>query len=351
MAVPLIISVLPATGPTGGQTLVTLATNNLREHPDPPITGPFTGPLQRTVQVLFGDVPATDVRVISQGRATCLSPIHDPGRIDVTVKNLDDNGDPIVGEEATKANAYTFQRPNLTTESDFTRVVRTLLRELKRQILPEVSLTVHTDFDDETGDFLNITKVASLPALVLIGPDTSENRFFSQNGTSQEIQPDGSVQIRRQPYTVDLEFQMVGASALTKQLLDLLAATIGFFQRNKYLVVDRDASDPSLGTVRYEMDITPDGEPKITTRRGESNVRSFSGTMVIRGVDIEALAGVVDDIVVGESRQITEVELQVDPPLVVPEDEERLPFPFDLDHLPPVQDIGPFTVDITESEE
>lgn len=307
MAVPLIISAVPNTGPAGGLTLVTLTTNNLREHPEPPLTGQTSGVLQRNVQVLFGATPADDVRVISQGKATCLTPIHDPGRVDVTVKNLDDNGDPIVGEEATKASAYTFQRPNLTVESDFTRVIRTLLREMKRQILPEVSITVHTDYDEDTGDFLNTPKVASLPALILNGPDVAENRFFSVNQNTQVTLPDGTVQLRRGPYTVDLEFDLIGAADLTKQLFDLSAATTLFFHRNKFLVMDRDPADASLGTVRYEMDFIPEGEPDSTTRRGESNIRSFSGTVLIRGFDLEDLAGVTDDAVVGLSKEMPTV--------------------------------------------
>ena len=47
---------------------------------------------------------------------------------DSLLRNLDENGVPIPGEEATLAAAYRFLRPRIVSESDLTRLVRTLLR-------------------------------------------------------------------------------------------------------------------------------------------------------------------------------------------------------------------------------
>ncbi len=303
MAVPLIVSVIPAVGPTGGRNLVRIKTNNARL-PPPPADDVFVGgTFPQTVEVKFGSEPAIDVRVFSKGLVTCLAPIHDPGVVDVTVTNLDDNGDPIVGETVTKASAYTFVRPNLTLEDDFTRLIRTFIRELKRQVVDEVSLTVHTDFDESTADFLNIARIAKLPALVLVGPDINENRFFSTN-EKQEIElDDGTVEIRRAPYTVDLLFECIGIAELNAQKLNLMAAFTKFIARNKWLEMDRDPADPSKGRVRYEMDFTEEGgEPSATDSLNDSNIRSFSGNIIIRGFDLEDLAGVTEDRLVEISR-------------------------------------------------
>lgn len=313
MAVPLIVSVQPAVGPTGGQNLVTITANNLREPPDAPPLIQTSGVLPETVHVDFGGELATGVRVISQGKLTCLAPIHDSGLVDVTVTNLDDDGDPIPGETATKAGAYTFSRPNLTVEDDLTRLVRTFLRELRRQVVDEVSLAPHTDYDDETADFLQLAHIAKMPGIAVIGPDINENRFFSTNAKQSVDNGDGTFDIRRSPYTVDLQFEVVGVAELTVQKLNLMAAFTKFINRNKFLRMDRDPADPAAGRVQYEMDFTDDGEPSATDRLNDSNIKAFSGTIIIRGFDLEDLAGVEEDMLVERTREVTDFVLDTVP--------------------------------------
>lgn len=105
----------------------------------------------------------------------------------------------------------------------------------------------------------------------------------------------GTVLRRRVPYTVDLGFTLAGVADHTTELLNLMAATELFFHRNKYLEMDRDPESPLAGRVRYEMDFTPDGDLRVTSQPNESNVRSFSGSFVVRGFDLEDLAGVPGD--------------------------------------------------------
>jgi hypothetical protein len=183
MAAPTITSLEPASGPTGGLTLVEVTGSGFRMPPAPPASGP-TSPPRPTVEVLVGGRRAADVRVRAPDRLSFLSPAHDAGTADVVVRNLDDDGVPIAGEEATLAGGYTFVAPRLAVESDLTRLVRTLLRELKRQVHPNVSLTVQTDFDAETGDELHLTELASMPGLVLVGPGAlREPLLLAQPGT------------------------------------------------------------------------------------------------------------------------------------------------------------------------
>jgi hypothetical protein len=247
------------------------------------------------VAVLVGSRPALDVDVLASDRLTFRTPPGEAGPADVVVQNLDDDGDPIAGEEATAPAAFTYVQPRLAVESDLTRLVRTLLRELKRQVHPNVSLTVQTDFDAQTGDELHLTELASLPGLVLVGPELTENRFYSLNSPLEVAVGDGTAVRRRVPYTVDLGFTLVGVADHTTELLNLMAATELFFHRNKFLEMDRDAGSPLAGRVRYEMDFTPDGDLRVTSQPNESNVRSFSGSFVVRGFDFEDLAGVAGD--------------------------------------------------------
>jgi hypothetical protein len=133
------------------------------------------------------------VGVVADGRLTFLTPANDAGLVDVVVRNLDDDGVPIVGEEAVRSGAFTYAQPRLTAESDLTRLVRTLLRELKRQVLDNVVLTVQTDFDAETGDELHLAQFAALPGLVLVGPELVEDRCYSLNRLPEA--PDVTVEV------------------------------------------------------------------------------------------------------------------------------------------------------------
>ena len=89
-----------------------------------------------------------------------------------------------------------------------------------------------------------------------------------------------------------------------------MAASQLFFHRNKFLDMPRDPANAEAGSVRYEMDFTPDGDLKVTSQPNESNVRSFSGKFVVRGFDLEDLAGLVGGDVVERGVAIDEVVLQ-----------------------------------------
>ncbi len=315
MPAPKITSLTPPTGPTGGRTLVDVEGAGFRLPPPPPPSGP-TPPPRPSVEVLVGGRSATEVRVRATDRLSFLTPIGDAGVTDVVVRNVDDDGVPIAGEEATFTGGFTYRLPPLAAESDLARLVRTLLRELKRQILPNVSITVQTDFDAQTGDELHIAELASLPALVLVGPEMREDRFYSLNQIPEVAGSPGTVLRRRVPYTVDLAFTLIGASDHTVELLNLMAATELFFHKNKFLEMARDPATALSGRVRYEMDFASDGDLRVTSQPSESNVRSFSGSFVIRGFDLEDLAGIAgdgvtaqtapaDEIVIGPPEQLT----------------------------------------------
>ena len=308
MPAPSITTITPSSGPSGGGLLIQISGTGF-QLPAPPATSGPTTPPAPTVRVLIGGRPARDVRVFAADRLTCIVPSGDPGPADVALQNIDASGAAIAGELLIAVHAFTYVRPPLTTEADLTRLVRKLLQELKRQVLENVVLTVQTDFDADTGDALHLAQVAQLPALVLLGPELTEDRFLSLNQRPElATGPDRFAQ-RRAPYTVDLGFTVIGVSDHTTELLNLIAATQLFFHRNKYLELDRDAGDAGAGTVRYEMDLTTDGDLKVTSQPNESNVRSFSGRFVVRGFDFEDLAGVVDEAVVSRGAVTRDVAL------------------------------------------
>ncbi len=290
MAVPLIITVSPTEGATGGRNTVEVRGNNFRLPPEPP-PGKTSGRVPETMQVFFGAAQATSVQVVSESRLLCSTPINDPGLVAVKVVNLDDDAVPIPGEEATKAAAYTHKRPDLTVRSDFQRLIRSLIIELRRQVLANTVISTHTDYDDDTSDFLSTAAVSEMPALILIGPELVENRLFSLNQFRTGSRTDQGVEIRRVPYTVDLNFTLIGVAELTAQLQNLMAATVQFINRTRYLQVLCDPADPSKGSARFEIDF-PDtgGDPAVSSQINNSNVRTFVASLVIRGFDMEAVS-------------------------------------------------------------
>src|SRR5579862_273272 len=146
MAVPTVSAVAPSPIWTGGQ-LVTITGSNFRlpTVPSYALDGPYPDPLP-TVAVTIGGVAAATVRVKDAGTLEVMAPAHDPGAADVTVQNLDDSGTAIPGETVTAAGAVTYSRPALTDTPDFTRLVRQVVLELQRQVLPEVVQSVSVDY-------------------------------------------------------------------------------------------------------------------------------------------------------------------------------------------------------------
>lgn len=318
MAIPVVNHILPfggsvgdpSEGPTGGRSLVEIFGRNFRLPPTPPADGPLgpivaglvVAPEPRTVSVTFDGVEAVEVQVITPILLRVVTPIspigagaatnHGAGSVDVVVTNLDDSEVPIPGETVTKVDAYTYRRVKLdaASESDLLRLVLQLIKEWIRQVLPEVILTAHTDFDSDTADGLNIIEIAKLPAIILAGPSLPENRFYSRNDR-QEGNVGNSVRIRRVARTVDLLFNVVGVSDNPMELINLLAASNVFMKENTKIFILRDESDPSKGSVGYELDFQIGSSFSVNTKPSNSNIGSFTGAILIRGFDFEGYEG------------------------------------------------------------
>ncbi len=243
------------------------------------------------VAVRFGDEPAVRVRVMSTTLLHVTTPIFggapkDVGPVDVTVENLAQDG--TVLETVVRTAFFTYARPDLKSDAVdtvLTRVVRTVMRELRRQVIDNVKLSVNVDYADSPTGSANAALLAALPGLVLSGPALKENRFYSLN-QAREVEVAGEFKQLRPPKTVDLIFTIIGADDDEPRMLNLMHETTAFFNRNKML---RMLADPAVAGVwvEYELEVQPDGDLESTGPVNNSNVRSFSGSFVIRGVDIE----------------------------------------------------------------
>jgi len=273
MTVPAISSVNPVTGPTAGGDVMRITGSGFATQ----------------VDVLFDDVEAEVLSVRDEGGisvADVHTPAHPEAVVDLTLCNLDDAGVSVPGEEVVLPGAYRFLRPRIVSESDLTRLVRGLLREIKQQIIANVSMTVSVDYDDTTIDGLNVVAISRLPSVVLSGPKVNENRFYSSNEPLEDVVAGstGSELLRRRPaYTVDLSFTITAASDRTVELLNLMAAVATFLNRNRWLDLPRDPDDESAGSVRWEMDLEGDFQTRLD---GPDDVRAFTCGFVVRGFDI-----------------------------------------------------------------
>lgn len=319
----------PAEGPTAGRSLVQIYGRNFRLHPSSPPSGPsgpvnsqiVVAPKEKSVSVTFGGEEALEVNVVSHILMNVVTPISPlaaleasgwgAGDVDVVVTNLDDNGDPIPGESVTIPNGFTYRRPKVdaTNPSDLLRLVEVLIHELKRQVFPEVVLTVHTDFDSDTTDALNIVDLAKLPAIILTGPDTPENRFYSVNERPEENIGNNVVEIRRKPRTIDLLFDIIVVTDSTMVLINFNTIMNEFVNRNPYLRMYRDPDDLSLGRVEYEFAFQPGGDFKMISKPSTSNIRTFTGAVVIRGFDIEGLESFTNESARGVAGTVEDVSL------------------------------------------
>lgn len=294
MATPILNAVQPAQGRSGGGELVRLVGTSFASR----------------VSVLFDGVPAVVVTLREEaGRsiADVRTPAHDPGSVLLVVQNLNPSGVPIAGETAVLPNGYRFGRPELTRESDLTRLVRTLLREIKRQVLANTSITVSVDYDDTVVDGLDVVAIAKVPSVVLSAPRISENRFYSTNELREVVVmgPTGpEIQRLRPPFTADLMFSLTLTTDRTVELLNLVAAITRFLDQNRWVTMFRDADDPSLGTARWEMDPDGDAHPRLD---GTGDVRVYGWGFVVRGFDFDG------NVAIDRSRLVAEPSLGTQP--------------------------------------
>ena len=195
---------------------------------------------------------------------------------------------------------------DIVTESDFTRMVRTVLQNLKADVLQNTSLSVSVEYDDTAVDGLNIVALAKLPSLVVTGPTLAENRFYSINQIREFDIPDSPnqlVNLQGPPLTQDLRFALTGAANTTTQMLNLLNAVSGFFNRNKWIAMPRDPENLDSESVQWELDF--DTEVR-TGLDGPDDIRAFNAGFVIRGFDV------VEGVSVGLTRPVDETIIDVE---------------------------------------
>jgi hypothetical protein len=286
MAVPSISSVSPASGLAWGRDLVRVAGSGF----GPGVRITFGGAASEIVNLVGGDDGFADVR-------TPVCPPQQPGVVSVAVQNLDDDGEPIVGELDTEADAYTYARADTTAESDLARFVRMLLRKLKQQVLDATGMDVAVDFDEDSDDGVRAVVVANPPSLTLAGPRIQTNRFLQRKERRLDVvQGTGGLEfVRRAPSkTVDLAFSLVATTRSKMQLLNIIQCIGQWLNANprvSMLAVEADPTSERRWPLEHgEFRTSPKGPDDLRTATVDLTVRGFNldeGRVLDRGRVVE----------------------------------------------------------------
>jgi len=299
-----ISSVSPTAGHTGGKTIVEIDGTGFvvpATPPPAPVTG-LTPVAPPSMAVFFGNVPALMVSVVNATTILAVAPPTAPTAdsngipqlattVAISVMPLDGSGNPIPGQGATLAAAYTFQLPDLTIESDLTRVIRTWIGLVRAQVTPNFSWPKSTDFDQATGDFLSLVDLPRLPGLVIADATLRTNDFYSLRAPVDVDNGDGTFTTKAPPDTVDIVMTIVGVTNDPTELLNLTAAFKRFLHKNPSLVMVRDPSNLALGSVQYELAWWEGKEVKVTSAANANNLSHFAYDVAIVGFDIEDMPG------------------------------------------------------------
>jgi IPT/TIG domain len=288
MAAPTFSSVTPATGLSGGGSLVVITGTGFD------VQAVLGDPVP-VVSVQFGGLYARDVRVTSPTRLTCLPPrgeIADDQNalaVDVTITNEDQ----AAPNSVTAAAAYTYRRPDLSENSPahLTDVLYTLVKRMRQQIIANVAITTHVDYDLSASDLLDRIAAAELPVVILEQLKLDLLPVVNNNEAPLALLPDGDpdptdFERRDQVRQVNLAFDVRLVTKSEKQLWNLIQAAVAFTQRNEYLAdVPRDPFDSGAGVVRYPLSIVDDFA--VAGVQSRANVREAVGSWLIEGVLLE----------------------------------------------------------------
>lgn len=297
MAPPVLDTITPATGHTGGQTFVEISGSGFQL---PTVLSGIPRPVPPpSLSVTFGGVPATDVRVLSSTKITCLSPRcpllsadgrPTPGKVDVVVTHLNTDGSAVSGETDTLADAFEFVRPDLTTKSFPMWVLECLMRQFILQVVDRVDFAVHTDYRDP--DSISYERIPEAPCLVFT--DVSFVASPGREGAITEIAlPGGRFLSVRAAAFRDCELSIAAIGSTVRETMNLMVSLDRFFAKNPVLVVPRsvDNADPSAGTIEFALESEPLQGLRITAGGSESNIKSCALMAAIRGIPIEDIPG------------------------------------------------------------
>jgi hypothetical protein len=220
------------------------------------------------------------------GDAATAEPI---GAIDITITNLDDSGDPILGETVTEASAYTYTRtpirdPDATQANQiYRRVVYEVIRTFQRQLIGgKAGVAIGTDVDYGTfGEVVSLT--STVPSISLVGPRLLENFETRHMWADFEYTSDAQPADEYWPsYVTNLEFDYVLASDKRRELLGMVQGLVEVFSRTPYLRIPSVVGDYTSSM--HEFPFVLMLAPTVTIPKPNSNLSQAIGMFEVRNV-------------------------------------------------------------------
>lgn len=308
MAQPTFTNITPSVGhPGGGQIAIITGTNFRAVEPGYDTSVGDGWDATATVAVTVGGVEVEKVWVRSDTElnvriptaqfnptndiATAVRVNPDVSKItfsslDVVITNLDDDGNPIVGESATASGVYSYEQPLIRLpEGDppLMQVLVQFLRLLKRNIVSRVAVGTHTDYADEDATY---TVLAEHPS-VSVRMDVAADLEYSHYDNTTQLFDTGSnewVEYDMQ-HTVMLQFSLILSSQDTEEVLHMASNLLDMQMASPWLIVPPDPDYPiTIPNNRYPLEFTQ--LPKQLGSPNRANVCAYSAQLRVRGVPI-----------------------------------------------------------------
>jgi hypothetical protein len=292
MATPTITSITPDEGLSRGGYVLTIRGTNFALPPAPAATGYIGGAAPVSVSVTIGGIAcpwaeaASPVLILARApeyRGTATIPVS----LDVRVANLRADGTEVTGEHVVEEDGFTFARPGLAAEGYLMRVIRALLEQLARHVVPTVAVTFSRDYDDDPETSERMRDLA--PSLHLVGPRMEINRLYTPADGDWQTDPEGLFPGRavRAPVVADLRFTARAWAVGAYHLHNMAQAFVLTFRDLPWITLQIDPAHPERGDVRYEVEIDWAGLPDLATAPNAGDLYSFEAGVLIRGVQID----------------------------------------------------------------
>lgn len=282
MAVPVFTSISPATGTAGGRNLVTITGSNFR----------LSSIISDSVKVEFDGIDALRVDVISETELQVMTPPYrgedsaakaNPlATVAIKITNLDDDGNPIGGEDVTVNSAYRYTRspvrpPRATRENQtFRQIVYEVIWTFQRQVVPNVAIGTSVDYGNLGEAFI---REAKFPNVTLLGPRFEED-MESRHLWADLEEVDG--ELFWPGFVNTIEFDVVLGSNRRSEMYGMIQGLHSMFIRTPYLEVPININSPNDGYHKFPFMLT--AGPGASIQEANSDVIMAPATLQVKRV-------------------------------------------------------------------
>jgi hypothetical protein len=290
MAIPTITQVDPVEGPASGYNIIEVTGTNFRIPTVVPAVP--TEDAVPTVKVLVGTQEALAVRVLSSTLIHAVVPPDNRSAAtasvakDVSVQNIDDDGNDISGELATESSTYTYKPWKLgpdRKDPPMLKVTLEMIERLKREVTKTTSVHTHVDFADEGGGTL--TQLSTIPCLGLKLSFPRDVEFAQWDNGFEEVadpsDPDRVLLFRGQrTHMIVAAVTAVGEGL--RETMFLLDGVMDSIMDNPYVEVSADEDLYPGSQDQYLFEIS--GYPVQGGNQGNGKLVVCSMQIRVRGI-------------------------------------------------------------------